>query len=263
MARARGIRRSIAVGGLSLGSLAAIAPGAHAASNFGGQSYSPSFTNGGRVAIATPPDATTESAADDEIFAHRIAVEGYNFTRYPFPVGLAQTGLYRSGRNAHVDNCDSSVDKYTYYVEILPADGNYTFKCALYGQAGFGNDTEFKVTGDGSGRYQLGGVNIQTNSSFATPWVPLQYLNGQTYISTELNNGSGVTADRSRTNAVYGGGAYSQPSWYVYRQPSYGDPHLVAPSETTEILPHGRGTGSEGTWYVPDVPTPVRFKHAP
>jgi hypothetical protein len=259
MARARQIRRSIAVGGLSLGSLALLAPAAEAVSNFGGWLYgSPvSHDYGGRVAIQTPPNATTEIANDNEIFAHRVAIENW-----PNPFnGLAQTGLYRSGRNVHVDNCDQSVDKYTYYAEVLAAAYPPTFKCALYGQAPFGNDTEFKVSGDGTGRYQLSGANVQTGQTYTTPWVQLWFNNGFNYISSEINNDSNnVIANGSTLNAQYGGGAGPEPSWYAYTQPNYGGVHRVTQAEVSSL---SQNFSHAGNWYEGTLPTPIRFKHTP
>jgi hypothetical protein len=252
------LRRSVALGGVSLGSLATLASGtAHAGSNFGGWDDGFPFSShyGGRVGIQTPPNATTETIASNEIMAHRIAVQGGS----TFP-GLIQTGLYRSGPNAHADNCDTSVDKYTWYVEILPASYPQTFKCALYGQSPFGHDGEYKVSGDGTGRFQASGADVQSGQTYTTPWVQLYFNAGQNYISTEMNNASPGVANGSTTNALFGGGAAADPSWYAYEQPNYGGAHRV---RANEVISLSENYQSAGHWTEQPLPTPVRFTHTP
>lgn len=259
--RRTGVRRSVLVGTVSLGSLMTGGSAAEAASNFGGLYAGPTPTNyGGRSNITVPPNSTTETVASNEILLHRVVTQGNG----PSGVGLVQAGLYRSGTNTHLDLCNSSVGQYQLYVETLP-QGSGNYKCNLYGTATFGHDITFKVTGDGSGSWQAGGADEQTGASSSWGYGALGFNSGFTAISTEMNNPSPTqVADGSTSNAVFGGGAGSDPSWLVYAQPSYGGQFRPSSSQTAQ-LPHTNPgtTGSPGTWSVPNVPTPVRFKHAP
>jgi hypothetical protein len=123
----------------------------------------------------------------------------------------------------------------------------------------------FKVTGDSGGSWYASGQDQQSAASFARNYAPEGFTTGFTGISTEMNNASPTqVADGTTSAASYGLGAGSTPSWYVYQQPMAGSAHRVGGSETTQFAHTNPGTtGSPGTWTVPNVPTPVTFKHSP
>lgn len=255
MARRRRVRRSVLVGTVSLGSIAAVAAPADAASNFGGLQYSGPNNYGGKSNISVPASSTTETVASNEILLHRVVTQGGG-------PGLAQTGLYRSGPNTHLDLCNSSVGSYTYYVETLySGSGNYV--CELYGNAPFGHDVNFKVAGNGSGGWYASGQDQTAVGSYAHQYTPEGFVTGFTDISTEMNTPGSTIADGTTSAATYGRGPNSTPSWYVYQGTMAGGAHRVGNSETYQEPHTNGGTGTTGSWSVPGLPTPVTFKHSP
>jgi hypothetical protein len=259
MARGRRVRRSVLVGTVSLGSLAAIAAQADGASNFGGLQYAGPNNFGGKSNISVPANSTTETVASNEILLHRVVTQGNGSAG----VGLAQTGLYRSGPNTALDTCNTSVGAYTYYVETLYA-GSGNYKCELYGNAPFNHDVNFKVAGDGSGGWYASGQDQTTGGSYAHTYTAEGFVTGFTAISTEMNDVGNQVADGTTSAATYGRGSNATPSWYVYQGSTGGSPHRVGSGETVQFPHTNPGSfGSSGTWSVPNVPTPVTFKHSP
>jgi hypothetical protein len=219
------------------------------------------YEYGDEISIQVP-DAASHSVASDEFELSRAV----NQLAFGPDVPLIQIGLYRSGPNHFLDNCATSVDKYTYYKEINITGTDSGFVCHLFGAAPAGEVDNFEISNfqsNAEGDWNWGiagpGGNGGGGLPIATGTTNMGFNVAIPMYGEEISSPSGVDCQTSSTGAHYGAPSGGFSGWNVYRRPNAGDLQPVTDQANTDW-----STPNPPNWNDPPLtPWPETIHHSP
>jgi len=194
------------------------------------------------VSITTP--SLNQQVNVNEFILHRAVVQSDFGATY----GLIQAGIYRSGSGTHLDNCNTSANRYTKYLEHKSKGSPNTldsYKCQLFAEAGPGTTYRydvFSVAGDDN-NYKVE-INNELKGTF--------FVNFNLSYPAVGGEIAGPVPETTETNALYG----ETKAWVVYTANGENGSQTVTNNSNTFLY---SPTGP--AWTVDPAPTPLRVKH--